>query len=91
MIINKTEVEELIIVHDPKLSLKQFLSYIDASEKGRKSILLKSKYPGKYIPRFYEMARKIACETFSLNIDGELYATRYLIESGMMLNKLNLQ
>lgn len=47
------------IVEDPKISLKQFSSYSSATANAKNAILVKSKYPGNYIPRFYEIARKI--------------------------------
>lgn len=57
---------------EPRISLTMISRYVVASEKGRKSILKGCKYPSDYIPRFYEMARKIACETFALNFIDQL-------------------
>jgi hypothetical protein len=62
------------VVKDPRLSLKGFSQYTVSTENGKSGILKKSKYPGEYIPRFYEMARKLVCDIFSANIeDHELY------------------
>lgn len=70
----KDVVEIQKIVVDPRMSLKQFSAYIVATDRGRDRILRKSKYPGDYIPRYYEKARKLICETFSANFDNhELY------------------
>lgn len=62
------------VVKDPKLSLKRFSQYTVSTENGKTSILKGCKYPGDYVPRFYEMARKFVCDIFSANIEEcELY------------------
>jgi len=62
------------VVKNPRLSLKQFSHYMAATVRGKNGVLRKCKYPGDYIPRFYEMARKLICETFSANFgDCDLY------------------
>lgn len=69
------EVKVKKVVKEPRISLTMISRYIVASEKGKISILKKCKYPSDYIPRFYEMARKLVCELFEGNfVDGhELY------------------
>ena len=69
------EVKVKKIVKDPRISLTMISRYIVASEKGKVSILKKCKYPSDYIPKFYEMARKLVCELFEGNfVDGhEVY------------------
>jgi len=68
------EVKVSKIVEDPKISLKQFSSYCSATLNAKNTILVKSKYPTGYIPKFYEMARKIVCDTFGANFeDLDLY------------------
>ncbi|MGX5690347.1 hypothetical protein [Arcticibacter tournemirensis] len=57
------------IVKDPQLSLKQIAAYVSATVSAKEQILKKSKYPGGYIPRFYEMSRRIVCDAFSANLD----------------------
>lgn len=79
-LVNELFVEEKIqkVVKDPKLSLKQLAAYPLATEKGKTSILRKAKYPGGYVPRFYEEARKIICNTFSANsFDTEIYLEEF--------------
>jgi hypothetical protein len=63
------EVEAKIqkVVKEPKLSLKRFSQYTVATEKGKINILKGCKYPGEYVPRFYEKARKLICDFFSAN------------------------
>jgi len=63
------------VVKDPRLSLKRFSQYTVATENGKTSILKGCKYPGDYVPRFYEMARKLVCDIFSANFKDhhELY------------------
>lgn len=71
---DQAELKEQKVVRDPRLSLKQFSQYMTATERGKSGVLRKCKYPGTYIPRFYEMARKLVCETFSANFeDHDLY------------------
>jgi hypothetical protein len=72
-IMTEDQVKVQKVVKDPKLSLKSFSSYSVATEKGKISILKKCKYPGDYIPRFYELARKLVCDIFSANIDDYDY------------------
>ncbi|UEG51843.1 hypothetical protein LLH06_12805 [Mucilaginibacter daejeonensis] len=60
-------VKEKKVVLEPQISLTMISRYIIASERRRKSILKGCKYPPNYIPRFYEVARKLVCEAFSLN------------------------
>jgi len=70
------------IVEDPKISLKQFSSYSSATANAKNAILVKSKYPGNYIPRFYEIARKIVCDTFGANFeDTDLYFEEFIRQS----------
>lgn len=69
MINNETEVKVLKVVKDPQLSLKRFSQYIVATQAGKMRIVEGSKYPGDYIPRFYEMARKVICDFFSANFE----------------------
>jgi len=64
---DELEVQIVKVVQDPKISLKQFSEYSGATANAKNSILLKSKYPSNYIPRFYEIARKIICDTFDAN------------------------
>lgn len=69
MIIDELEVKVIKIVKEPKMSLKRFSQYMVATEVGKKRIIEKSKYPGGYIPKFYEMARKVICDVFSANFE----------------------
>lgn len=74
MIEDEVEVKVKKVVKDPKLSLKRFSQYTVATENGKTSILKGCKYPGDYVPRFYEMARKLVCDIFSANFDDhDLY------------------
>ncbi len=69
MVEEKVELKVVKVVAEPRLSLKRFSQYIVASERRRRSILRECKYPNDYVPRFYEMARKLVCETFEANFD----------------------
>ncbi|MCW3110717.1 MAG: hypothetical protein JWQ09_5223 [Segetibacter sp.] len=74
MIEDELEVKVQRVVKDPKLSLKQFSQYPNATENRKQSILKGCKYPGDYIPKYYEMARKFVCDIFSGNFEEhELY------------------
>ena len=78
MLENELEVKVAKVVKDPKLSLKRFSQYIIATENGKKRILVGSKYPGDYVPRFYERARKLVCDIFSANVeDNDLYFEKF--------------
>jgi hypothetical protein len=69
MLENEVELKSKKVVNDPKLSLKRFSQYTVATENGKTSILKGCKYPGNYVPRFYEIARKLVCDIFSANIE----------------------
>lgn len=69
MLEDEVDVKIKKVVKDPKLSLKRFSQYTVATENGKTSILKGCKYPGDYVPRFYEMARKLICDIFSANIE----------------------
>jgi hypothetical protein len=70
----EVEVKIKKVVKDPKLSVKRFSQYTVATENGKTTILKGCKYPGDYVPRFYEMARKLVCDIFSANFeDHEVY------------------
>jgi hypothetical protein len=76
---NELEVKVKKIVENPKISLKQFSRYSSATVNGKNSILIKSKYPSDYVPRFYEMARKFICDTFGANFkDHILYFDEFI-------------
>lgn len=78
MISTKVELKKEIVVEDPKLSLKQFARYPNSTIKGKQRILINSKYPGGYIPRYYEIARKVVVDIFSSNFrDYELYFSEF--------------
>lgn len=64
---SEISIKEKKILLEPQISLTMISRYVVASERRRKSILKGCKYPPDYIPRFYEIARKIACEAFALN------------------------
>ena len=68
---DEVEVKVKKVVKDPKLSLKRFSQYTVATENGKASILKGCKYPGDYVPRFYEMARKLVCDILSANFDDQ--------------------
>lgn len=74
-----SEVEQAVkiikIVKEPRISLTMISRYVVATERGRLRILKGCKYPSDYIPKFYEMARKLVCELFEGNFIGqeELY------------------
>jgi hypothetical protein len=71
---HQSEVKQAKVVEDPRLSLTQFSRYHGSTLKGRQRILLDSKYPGDYIPKYYNIARKIITGTFSANFnDYDLY------------------
>ncbi|KRT13211.1 hypothetical protein ASU31_25765 [Pedobacter ginsenosidimutans] len=71
---NQIEVKQLTIVQDPRLSLTQFSRYYGSTLNGRKRILINGKYPGDYIPKYYNIARDIITATFSANFDDyDLY------------------
>ncbi|TDQ11710.1 hypothetical protein [Pedobacter metabolipauper] len=70
----EVEVKTRKVVEDPKLSLKQFARYYDSTLNGKETILRGSKYPGNYIPKYYEIARTIIVDTFASNFgDYDLY------------------
>jgi hypothetical protein len=75
MIAEELEVKVQKVVKEPRISLTMISQYVVATENGKNRILLKCKYPSDYIPKFYEMARKLVCELFSGNFkEGhELY------------------
>lgn len=75
MIADQLELTVQKIVKEPRISFTMISRYVVATEKGKKRILLGCKYPPDYIPRFYEMARKLVCELFSGNFidQQELY------------------
>ncbi|MGM9478018.1 hypothetical protein ACS5PU_16440 [Pedobacter sp. GSP4] len=76
------------VVEDPKLSLKQFARYPDSTEKGKENILIGAKYPGSYIPRYYEIARQIMVETFSSNFgDYDLYFDEFKRHAARLLKE----
>ncbi|SFA38285.1 hypothetical protein SAMN04488511_101165 [Pedobacter suwonensis] len=79
MVLTEVEVKKQKVVEDPKLSLKQFARYPDSTVRGKITILTKGKYPGSFIPTYYEEARKIIVNAFSANFnDGfELYFTEF--------------
>jgi hypothetical protein len=74
-----SEVEQPVkvgkIVKEPRISLTMISRYIIATKRGRLRILKGCKYPPEYIPKFYEMARKLVCELFEGNFieQEELY------------------
>ncbi|MBE9597760.1 hypothetical protein [Pedobacter sp. MC2016-24] len=71
---NQIEVKQITIVEDPRLSLTQFSRYYGSTLNGRKRILIGGKYPGDYIPKYYNIARDIITATFSANFDDyDLY------------------
>lgn len=65
------EVETVTVVKEPRISLTMISKYLVASEKRKISILRGCKYPSGYIPRYYEMARSLACDLFSTNISDQ--------------------
>ncbi|WP_113653190.1 hypothetical protein [Pedobacter namyangjuensis] len=70
------------IVEDPKISLKQFSRYSSATVNAKNTIVVNSKYPSGYIPKFYEIAKKIVCDTFSANFeDTELYFEEFITQA----------
>ncbi|MES2427105.1 MAG: hypothetical protein V4560_09030 [Bacteroidota bacterium] len=74
MIEDELEVKVQRVVKDPKLSLKRFSQYTVATENGKTRILKGCKYPSDYVPRYYELARKLVCDIFSANNgEHELY------------------
>lgn len=76
------------VVYEPKLSLKQLAAYPLATAKGKANILGKAKFPGSYIPRFYEEARKFICHTFNANfLDTDIYFEEFERHAKMLLNE----
>jgi hypothetical protein len=68
------------VVENPRLSLSQFAKYCAATDNARKGILLKGKYPGDYIPKFYDKARAIVKEALSVSF-GEYETSFEVIKS----------
>ena len=88
MMEDELEVKTIKIVQDPKISLKQFSKYGSATVNAKNSILIKSKYPSDYVPRFYEMARKIICDTFGANFtDYSLYFDEFVRQASLLKKK----
>ncbi|SEO77218.1 hypothetical protein SAMN05428947_1043 [Mucilaginibacter sp. OK283] len=85
MMADEIEVKVQKVVKEPRISLTMISRYIVATEKGKKRILLGCKYPPDYIPRFYEMARKLVCELFSGNFKDqyELYFEEFSRQSAV--------
>lgn len=71
MVEEEVEVKVQRIVLEPRMSLKQFAKFCTASLPVRETVLQKSKYPGSYIPRYHEIARKIVCGAFSSNFNDD--------------------
>jgi len=65
--VEELEVKVQKVVKEPRISLTMISRYVVATEKVKNRILLGCKYPPNYIPRIYEMARKLVCELFSGN------------------------
>lgn len=79
------EVKVIKVVQDPRISLKQFSRYNKATEKGKENILKGSKYPSGYVPRFYEKARKVVCDTLGANFDDyELYFDQFTRQAAIL-------
>lgn len=72
MITEELKVKVQKVVKEPRISLTMISRYVVATEKGRNRILLGCKYPPNYIPRIYEMARKLVSELFSGNFIDQL-------------------
>lgn len=72
MIAEEFEVKVQKVVKEPTISLTMISRYVVATEKGKNRILMGCKYPPNYIPRIYEMARKLVCELFSSNFIDQL-------------------
>lgn len=76
------------IVKEPKLSLKRFSQYVVATENGKIRILKGCKYPNDYVPKFYEMARKLVCDIFSANFEEpELYFEEFKKQATVYRNE----
>lgn len=71
MITEEFEIKVQKVVKEPRISLTMISKYVVATENGKNRILLKCKYPSEYIPKFYEMARKLVCELFSGNFKDQ--------------------
>lgn len=81
----KIEVKVQKVIEDPKLSLKMFSQYIGATDIRKLRILQGSKYPGDYIPKFYEKARKLICDLFSANfVDHDLYFDEFKLQAKIL-------
>jgi len=79
------EVKVVKVVHDPRISLKQFSRYSKATEKGKENIVKGCKYPKGYIPKFYEKARKIISDTLAANSeDYGLYFDALLRQAAIL-------
>jgi hypothetical protein len=80
-----TKVKEIKIVKEPKISLKPFSKYPFSTARGKNRIIESSKYPGDYFPKYYEIARKIICDTFSGNFpDHSLYFEEFSYRSAIL-------
>lgn len=67
------KVKEKKVVENPRLSLSQFAKYCAATDNSKKSIILKAKFTGGYIPKFYDRARASVREILSANMaDNDL-------------------
>ncbi|WP_257670498.1 hypothetical protein [Parapedobacter tibetensis] len=88
MVEEKVELKIIKVVAEPRLSLKRFSQYMVASERRKSSILRGCKYPGDYIPKFYEMARKLVCDTFAANFeDSDLYFEEFKKQAQVYRNE----
>lgn len=83
MIGDEVQVKAQKVVKEPRISLTMISRYIVATEAGKSRILRGCKYPADYIPRFYEMARRLVCELFAGNFinQHELYFEEFQRQS----------
>ena len=63
------KVKEKKVVENPRLSLSQFAKYCAATDNSKRSIILKAKFTGGYIPKFYDRARASVREILSANMN----------------------
>lgn len=71
MSIVELEAKEQKVFEDPRISLTMVGRLVVASERCQQAIIKKCKYPSKFIPGYYEQARKVICETFAGNFKGD--------------------
>jgi hypothetical protein len=69
----KRVTKTLKVIEKPRISLKQIAVYPFATQNAKERIILTNKYPGGYVNRCYEEARKLICDLLSANFEEHEY------------------